>query len=222
MKIVALADLHGWLPSNIPECDVLVIAGDICPYQDHSYWYQKNWLAGNFNDWLKAQPARNIVGVAGNHDIIFEEHLKGSTLPKLEWDYLCDSCVIIDHVKFYGHPWTKEFCEWAFNKKEWDLVEKDEMIPDDTNVLVTHGPPYGILDTTRSVMEMKDGRIQREYLGSKSLKKRVNELKELKLHIFGHIHLGYGMIKPNDTTFINASLVIDNGIPMNRYHEFIL
>lgn len=170
MKIIAISDIHGKLPASTPECDVLVIAGDICPAYDHSYWFQKQWLGQAFNDWLKEQPAKHIVGVAGNHDIIFEDHMKGSVLPKIEWNYLRDSSVVIDGVKFYGHPWTPRFCDWAFNSSDEELSVIDSKIPDDVNVLITHGPPYGILDTVKGIDEMVNGKIQREYLGSKSLR----------------------------------------------------
>jgi len=225
LHVVAISDLHGKLPNNIPICDVLIIAGDICPVYDHSHWFQKQWLIGEFNDWLKNQPAKHIVGVAGNHDLIFEDQLKGTYIPKLAWEYLCDSYIIIDNKKFYGHPWTSRFCDWAFNMNDLDLAVKDNNIPDDTNVLITHGPPYGILDTVEGVKILNNGKIEREYLGSKSLKNRVNQLNNLDLHVFGHIHSSYGSIKPfinKHTIFVNASIINEAYKKVYNYQEFII
>ena len=208
MKIVMISDLHGTLPDTVPECDVLTIAGDVSPCYGR-YPYHKIWMKDNFNHWLKDQPARNIVGVAGNHD---EALMDDDFANSLHWDYLKDSSVIIDHVKFYGHPWTKLFCDWYFQLDDISLAVKNNMIPDDTDVLITHGPPYGVLDVVQGVDVMVRGRRESEYLGDKSLKRRVNELPNLKLHTFGHIHSSHGVRPPtvlseHNTTFVNAAVL---------------
>ena len=103
--------------------------------------------------------------------------------------------MVIDGVKFYGTPVQKIFCNWAFNRHESKLAEHWAAIPDDIDVLITHSPPYSILDNVPwSGNE-----------GSPSLYKEVVERIKPKIHCFGHIHEGYGMKIIDDIKFINAS-----------------
>jgi len=208
MKIVAISDGHGNLPNNIPSGDVLVIAGDISPSWDHSVSFQKHWLESVFNPWLKSLPfdKDHIVLVAGNHDFIFDTN--PNLVPELECQYLQNSSIVINDMKFYGHPYTSIFYDWAFMLDTKKLEEENNKIPFDTNVLITHGPPLGILDS------VNDGKYMRNNLGSHSLRKRVNDLINLNLHVFGHIHSSHGIQMPNKyhinnkgTTFVNASLL---------------
>ena len=73
MKVVALSDPHGQLPGQVPPCDLLLLAGDLCPVENHGIAFQANWLDRTLRPWLKRVPARKVVGVAGNHDFIFEK-----------------------------------------------------------------------------------------------------------------------------------------------------
>jgi Icc-related predicted phosphoesterase len=119
-------------------------------------------------------------------------------------NYLCDEELIIDGIKFYGTPYQPIFYHWAFNLDEENLKEKWAKIPSDTDVLLTHCPPKGILDSG---------------FGSESLLLKINELK-LKLHVFGHIHNPYGVtgktINGNNTIFANASVVNQQYLPVNK------
>src|SRR5437588_4704415 len=127
MKITAVSDLHGHLPAIGP-CDLLLLAGDLCPVKDHSTFAQMKFLVGPFADWLERVPAGRVVGVAGNHDFIFEK--KPDLVPRnLRWDYLQDSGVAIGGMKIYGTPWQPWFNDWAFNLYEEDLVKKWVKIP---------------------------------------------------------------------------------------------
>jgi Icc-related predicted phosphoesterase len=96
--------------------------------------------------------------------------------------YLNDSGVEIDGIKFWGSPVTPRFFDWAFNR-DADIQYHWNMIPYDTNVLITHGPPYGILDLT-----VREGKP----VGCHYLRRRLFDLKDLKVHSFGHIHEGFG------------------------------
>jgi len=212
MKIITLSDLHGLFPKDIPDGDVLVITGDICPADNHTIANQKWWLANRFNLWLKSLSfdKKHIVCIAGNHDWIFEK--KPAEVPKLNCYYLEDSGVSIDGVNFYGYPHTPVFCNWAFNKSPNDLEEAANKIPDNTDVLLTHGPPYGILDTVADRYLIGYDPNETKHCGCTQLKKRVNKLLNLKLHVFGHIHSAHGIVKPSklgksSTTFVNASCV---------------
>ena len=107
-------------------------------------------------------------------------------------------------IKIYGSPWQPEFCNWAFNlpRTGLELQEKWENIPKDTDILITHGPPWGHLDVVR-------GRT--DNLGCELLRQRVDEIKP-KIHVFGHIHSGYGYKFENETHFINASVLNESYI----------
>jgi Icc-related predicted phosphoesterase len=193
VKIVAVSDLHGNLPV-IPECDLLLIAGDVCPVADHRLARQMAWLQGEFANWLRGVPARHVIGVAGNHDFVFQQAGNNEAVP---WEYLEDKATTYGGLKVYGTPWQPIFCQWAFNASEEQLANLWSWIPDDTEVLVTHGPPHGYGD-----------RVPRgENVGSPSLARRVAELKNLKLMVFGHIHEGRGVYRVGDAVLANVSLV---------------
>src|SRR5262245_1002245 len=113
MKIVAMSDMHGQLPARVPACDLLLLGGDVTPVEDHSIGFQASWLDREFRDWLQAQPARKIVGIAGNHDFIFEQ--APGLVPELPWTYLQDSGIEWEGLKIWGTPWQPIFFDWAFN-----------------------------------------------------------------------------------------------------------
>lgn len=202
MKICCIADLHGKLP-EVPECDVLVIAGDICGGVDPVR--EAFWLDVGFRDWLAGQEAE-VIGIAGNHDLIFERD-KDMVPGGLGWNYLENSGVEIGGVKFYGHPYTRRFRDWAFNRDTEGLGVINGLIPDDVDVLITHGPPYGILDTVDGVYAMDGGRRPRlEHLGDRTLRDAVLAVGP-RYHIFGHIHSGHGTKTIGETTYVNASIL---------------
>lgn len=199
MKIVLISDTHEKHEQVlIPECDVLVHAGDLTFRGE----YKKVNRAIN---WLIEQPAKDIVFVAGNHDWLFEEEpdeikrmLGSIARPNLH--YLENNGVTIDGVKFWGSPITPRFFDWAFNCDRGEAIKKYwDKIPDDTDVLVTHGPPLGIQDTV-SV------RMGSEPLGCADLRQAVKRVRP-KIHVFGHIHGGHGTLHRDETTFYNASVV---------------
>lgn len=214
MKIACIADQHGYLPDPVtmPPADTLVIAGDVCPVTDHDIDFQHNWLENDFNNWLKRIPYRNKVMVAGNHDLIFEH-----ATPKLYCDYLQESSVIIDHIKFYGYPHTPEFCDWAFNCTKDELTVIAGRIPADTNVLITHGPPLGTMD---SCLDWNVGGTV--HVGCSKLRKRIQSLHDLKLHVFGHIHPQHGIWNDPRVTYINASYVNDKYKPDYQIECYIV
>ena len=233
-KVGCCGDFHGELPVDIPQVDLLIIAGDICPnsnsYANNDCNYQSSWVKGKFIPWLDWAQDRcgHIVGVAGNHDTIFYKQtnsFKKYVKPKMNWHYLQDSSIVIDGYKIYGHPWTLNFCNWSFQGSAIDIAIRDNKIPDDVNILVTHGPPYGIMDMVENHVHMYDGNenILREYTGSKSLKEKVNGLTDLKLHVFGHIHAQGGVQKHwTDemlAQFVNAGGLDENERPFIRVVE---
>lgn len=180
IKIVAISDLHGTLP-DIPACDLLLIGGDICPVHNHSIGYQLRWVNTEFREWLEKLKAKHIVGTFGNHDFIAQTEYMVWDLPG---HWLIDNWVHLYGFKIWGTPFTPTFFDWAFMEDDAELAEHWAKIPDDVNILLTHGPPYGTCDVNDTG----------EHCGSKTLRDRVKELHELQYHFCGHIHEanGYG------------------------------
>ncbi|QNM86710.1 metallophosphatase domain-containing protein [Polaribacter pectinis] len=193
MKIVLISDTHGNHNFIIPEGDILIHAGDV------SLRGTKKEI-DSFIDWFQKQPHKHKIFIAGNHDFYFEEALKNNIkINDTNLNYLNDSGCEIEGIKFWGSPIQPTFFNWAFNRERGEEIKKYwDLIPNDTDVLITHGPPHKILDLT------KNG----EYVGCEELKKKVLEIKP-KLHVFGHIHEAYGKTVRNKTTFVNASLLDD-------------
>ena len=191
MKIILISDTHGNHNFIVPKGDVLIHAGDVSLRGTKSE-------VDEFIKWFQSQPHKHKIFIAGNHDFYFEEALKNKL--KLDYPnliYLNDSGCEIDGINFWGSPVQPTFFDWAFNRKRGEEIKKHwDLIPENTDVLITHGPPHKILDLTN------DG----HYAGCEELKKRVLAIKP-KLHVFGHIHENYGQITQNETIFINAALV---------------
>jgi len=128
--------------------------------------------------------------------------------------YLQDEEVVIDGIKFYGSPWQPEFMNWAFNLPRGEkLAEVWSHIPDDTDVLITHCPPYGKLDLVINEYSDENG----EMVGCKDLAERIMSLKKLKLHVFGHIHCSHGeCFDQNSVHYVNASICTEEYLADNR------
>jgi hypothetical protein len=195
---VAVSDLHGHLP-EVPPCDLLLLAGDLTPVTSHDLAFQAQWLDTTFRAWLERVPARTIVGVAGNHDLIFEQAPRH--VPRdLPWAYLQDSGLTWEGLRIWGTPWQPWFYDWAFNLYEADLVARWAMIPADTDILVLHGPPRGYGDGVPS----RDGGLR--LCGSPGLLERIRVVQP-RLAVFGHIHEGRGEWRLGRTVLANVTLV---------------
>lgn len=189
MKICAISDTHDQHRKiTIPEADILLVAGDFTCHREPIL--QKYT---DFYEWLKEQPAKHKIVVAGNHDTLFEKQNDLARKIFIGVTYLQDSGVEIEGLKIWGSPVTPFFADWAFMEPDNMLKAHWDLIPNDTDILVTHGGPYGILDKTGDVY----GNVS---CGSKSLTVRLRELN-LKLHVFGHIHESYG----KEGVYVNAA-----------------
>ena len=202
MKIVAISDTHGMHGNiNIPDGDLLIHAGDFC-----SYGTMQN--LEDFCSWLKVLPHKYKIVVAGNHDRIAQENFAftNDVIDSAGAIYLEDDLAIINGIKIYGSPWTPMFMNWYFMANRGaDIAKKWAKIPSDTDVLVTHGPPYGIMDEVNHLSQ-----------GCEDLLNRIKEL-DLLVHIFGHIHEGYGCRQmPFSPIMVNASICNDNYKPINK------
>jgi predicted phosphodiesterase len=197
MKVVAVGDLHGYLP-DVPPCDLLLLAGDLCPVEDHSFFFQAQWLRTEFRIWLERQPARKIVGIAGNHDLVFE-HASYLVPRDMPWTYLQDSGCEFEGWKIWGTPWQPWFFDWGFNGSPEKLQRQWSLMPEGTDILLVHGPPYGYGD---GVPERGGVR----HAGCPLLLQRIREV-EPRLVVFGHIHEGRGQWQIGRTTLTNVTLV---------------
>jgi len=187
MRVVCLSDTHN-REIVVPGGDLLIHAGDLTMRGTENEIIK-------FNAWFGALPHKYKVLIAGNHDWLFQ--LDPSGAEGLLDDgiiYLRDSSVEIEGLKIYGSPWQPRFYEWAFNlDRGEEMAGKWRLIPDDTDILITHGPPNGILDRT----------VDGDHAGCEELYKKVRAIKP-RAHIFGHIHEGYGTATEGDTRFVNA------------------
>jgi len=140
------------------------------------------------------------VIVAGNHDHIFEKD-KDLVPKNLKLHYLQDSSITLFGITIFGTPWQLPF--WgSFNLSDGRLTEIYKKIPEHVDIIISHGPPFGICDTISNGKSII-------HTGSISLKKRVLEVKP-KFCIFGHIHNAYGIAKEEEITFANVSLINDD------------
>lgn len=196
MQIVAISDTHGKHCDlqPLPEGDVLIHAGDV------SRGGTKEQVVG-FLEWFATQKHTYKIFIAGNHDFFFEQadpDEVNSIIPD-RVIYLNGSGTEINGVQFWGSPITPWFNNWAFNRERGEEIKKNwDLIPDDTGILITHGPPVGILDET----------VYGDRTGCEDLLLRIDQVKP-KLHIFGHIHEEYGTFIKGETTFVNASVLDD-------------
>lgn len=203
MRITTIPDTHtrhGLIPTeHLPGGDLLLHSGDIMnsgynPQDIHS-----------FLNWFSTQPYTHKVFIAGNHDRMFQDDpnfIKDLISHSYQDSviYLEDSEVVIDGIKIYGSPWQPWFYDWAFNlpRNGFGLASKWEAIPKDTDILLTHGPAYGTLDTVK-------GRAN-DWLGCELLAQRIYQIQP-KIHVCGHIHSGYGYVFKDNTHFFNTSVL---------------
>jgi Icc-related predicted phosphoesterase len=203
MKILCISDthnLHSDIPANLinnesGDIDVLIHAGDMTGRGS-----KKEVLPFLF--WFDNLPFKHKILIAGNHDFWFETASSAEIEEVLSFrkniTYLNDSGIEIDGVKFWGSPVQPWFYDWAFNRVDGDIKPHWDMIPSDTNVLITHGPIKGYLDMT----------MRGESVGCPYLRDRIGELKDLKLHVCGHIHEAYGKFETvNGVQLVNASVL---------------
>ena len=216
MKITLISDTHTkheellWDKMDLPGGDLLIHAGDIM-----NSGYNSNDIT-NFCSWFDTlEQYDHKVFIAGNHDRKFEDKPEQALEIVNSYKnitYLQDDWVKVgideEMAKIYGSPWQPEFYNWAFNlpKGGPGLMSKWEAIPTDTDILITHGPPQDHLD-------MSGPPYNEPHLGCALLREKVDE-QPPKIHVFGHIHGGYGYKFYNGTHFFNASI-------LNERYEYV-
>jgi len=204
MRLILLSDTHN-LHSTLdplPDADAVLHAGDV---SGHGTLPE----IADFLTWFGALPHRHKVFVAGNHDFAFERQpAAAQALVPAGVSYLRDSGTEIEGLRIWGSPWQPWFMDWAFNLERGpQLAQKWARIPDDVEILITHGPPQGILDLTA---DNPPGQV-----GCEALRGRLRDLPRLRLHLFGHIHEAYGRLTRDGCTFVNASICDLRYVPRN-------
>jgi Icc-related predicted phosphoesterase len=211
MKILHISDthsFHGLFPmSRFEGIDVVIHSGDCSNYKDP---YRNEQEVRDFIAWYSTIPVAVKIYVAGNHDTSIEKRL----ITRADFMdngiiYLENEGMHVGNTYFYGSPHTPSFGEWAFMKARHKLYKVWDAIPEDTDVLITHGPPKGILDLS------EDRHHNLEMCGCSALRKRVEKMN-LKAVCFGHIHdsdgisnQGMARIGGRDTIYSNAACVVD-------------
>lgn len=224
MKILAVSDLHGNLP-YIPKCDLLIVAGDICPdfvarapqrawfvdrFVPHIEKFQQTWV-----DFGNERP--KVLATWGNHDWLPKPSKEWSGLTHVDWVKV-DELVEVNGLKIWFSPWSNQFGHWAWMDEPHRIGGLYySQIPEGTDIIVSHQPPYGYGDTPDPRYCIGEGP---QHVGSKELLDTINRVKP-KVVICGHIHGGFGRYKHLDTTIYNVSFVDEAYRPTNGVTEII-
>ncbi len=211
MKVLIISDTHGqhnaWekkfpIPKDI---DLIIHAGDLT---NVGAIHEMN----DFMYWFKNLDIKHKIIIGGNHDLGLDNYNRYTILDIFNGSgvhYLEDSGVEIEGIKFWGSPVTPPFFNWAFMRDPEKIVNHWDMIPNDTDVLITHGPPNGILD----YVNRGQGSV-----GCPILLEAIQERVNPSLHCFGHLHNMYGTKIVGETTYINASVLNDRYKPVRGGH----
>jgi Icc-related predicted phosphoesterase len=217
MRIVALSDCHGHLP-EIPACDLLIIAGDVCPDRIGTVTArdqpaeQKAWFDRHVRAWLADAPAVHKVLTWGNHDWCGQMCSFRSDTPaharSTDLQILVDEGTSVPSVggkgsemSVWATPWSNPFMRWAFMKRPSDLERVYAAIPKGTDVLVSHQPPYGYGDST---FDVDSRRV--EHVGSRELLVAIERVRP-RVVICGHVHGGFGRYEHQGIPIYNVSVV---------------
>ena len=207
MNIVIISDTHGKHQSlGTLAGDVLIHCGDVSLSGSET-----SSDIENLDRWFSRQAFRLILCIGGNHDFELEQRTARKAPIFRHATYLVDQAVAFEGVRFYGAPWVPELRQWAHYQDPLSLARKWAAIPEATDVLVTHTPPFGILDRSTSGKQC----------GCPMLRERLKALRP-RLHCFGHIHASAGMEVREGTAFVNASMVDRNYNVVRQPHVFVL
>jgi Icc-related predicted phosphoesterase len=210
MKICAISDTHNKHKQvEIPEADMIIHAGD---FSGHGHSKEVK----DFLKWFSSLPIKYKIYIAGNHDMSYmKPEFKNKMIEKYkDLIYLEDSSVEIEGIKIYGSPWQPEFLNWAFNlpREGQELFDAWEKIPDDTDILITHGPPHDVLDHTDCFHPKYS-----QDTGCRFLRQRIEKIGKIKYCIFGHIHerKGINQYALRPAVCMNVSICNLSYIPIN-------
>jgi Icc-related predicted phosphoesterase len=214
VKIAVISDVHGkWNKIKIPECDILISCGD------YSFRGEPH-MVKEFHEWLNKQEAGYIISVMGNHEQWVEKNFQEAKSIAVEAcpavHFIEEGLVEIEGVKLWCSAWTPTFgFNWAYNADRGEEIKRHwDKIPKDTDILISHGPPYGILDELKYV----DGTPKGVFVGCRDLLEVIQKFK-IPIHVFGHIHEhGSEQVHLNGTSFYNASICDEQYQAVNAPH----
>lgn len=172
----------------LPECDVLIHCGDFCNFHE-----EETATLEDVDAWFAEAPAKHVVCTGGNHDSAL--HHREFTF--CHADFLVDRLVEAAGLAIYGSPWCPDLTGFAYYAGADQLAERWRKIPAGIDVLVTHTPPFGILDLPRT------GTV---HLGCPILREELKRIRP-RLHVFGHVHASHGHAEEDGICFVNASVV---------------
>lgn len=199
-SIHIISDTHGYHNKlNLIGGDILIHCGDFANSGSMLECF-------DFVDWYKDQDYSSLILINGNHDRYternvdsFKEHCERSGIMLLN-----DESIVIDGIKIHGSPVQPEFCNWAWNRfRGSDIQRHWDLIPKDTELLITHGPPYGVLD------KCTHGGI----VGCQNLLNTIQSTPSIKAHFFGHIHEQRGHIEQDGVLYVNAASLTEHYKP---------
>lgn len=189
-----MSDIHEqWASLDIPKGDVLIVAGDVCERSDGSFAAADHWFASISSRFRRA------IYVPGNHDagILLQPRKYKAIAPNLLAAMLIDETIKVEGIRLHGMPWESPGRRGS-----------EALIPNALDVLVTHEPPYGILDWSPKSKDVR--------LGNTALRKHVKAVKP-RVHIFGHCHMAHGHEQAGATTFFNVAIC---GAPHQYYRAY--
>jgi Icc-related predicted phosphoesterase len=235
MNALCISDTHGsheyleqylWDPKFIEDIDVIICAGDASNSKDPGI---NNNELRDFLEWFDDVEIVHKIFVPGNHDTSFEKGLiKKSDFPDI--NFLVHESLNIEGVNFFGSPYTPTFGSgWAYNVARNKINRYWDQIPDDTDILITHGPPKGILDATAQGVYYNTnewGNYNIISCGDSSLLKKILGM-DIKYHVFGHIHnekdiINHGYRIIDEKVFVNASICNLKSVPVNKPIKIVL
>ena len=205
VKVVVISDTHELHEElGVLQGDVLIHCGDSAYGLSHS-----DAQVDRLDGWFGRQRFDRILVIGGNHDFEMQRRVAAGERLFRNADYLEDRAIQYHGITFYGAPWVPELADWAFYLPPDELRRRWDLIPEDTDILITHTPPLNILDRNS----------RGKACGCPDLRKRLIDLAP-RVHCFGHVHASGGSIELHDTKYINASLVNSRYELIRRPHEF--
>ena len=208
LRAVCFSDTHKRIKFSLPKCHFAICAGDVCAMGREDDFRE-------FISWYAKQDAVHKIYVPGNHDIFCEQKpdFVINICKANDVHYLHNTGITLSGINFWGTATQPFFCNWAFNVIDArDRARDFALIPDDTEVLITHCPPYGILDNTPP--SVWNNFSTEEHVGCHALMSAVGRVKP-RFHIFGHIHCAYGQFRRSGTLFVNASICTEQYKQLN-------
>lgn len=220
MKIKIMSDTHGFHhEESMASVDMLIHCGDASNHIDPVF-NEHEFLS--FWRWFEMYPAETKIYVPGNHDSWLASPMSKNFKKNLTENIciLIDKTVYLQGLKIFGSPYTPRYGAWHFMVDREKIYKRWKLIESGTDIVITHGPPKGILDTTTE----RDGRLK--HAGDGGLYNKIDEVHP-RLHCFGHIHddnnnYNHGIFKKDGITYINASQVIDNKFDRGLSHRAII